>query len=72
MLYRFVASSERITFLKIRRMQYDLEYIRGTHSLFEVICTDVWFVSISTIWKILIFLQIFVTRIRMYVSFNTL
>lgn len=43
MLYRFIRSLRaNITFLKI---QYDLEYgdIPGTHSLFEVICTDVWF-----------------------------
>lgn len=43
MLYRFIRSLRaNITFLKI---QYDLEYddISETHSLFEVICTDVWF-----------------------------
>lgn len=46
MLYRFIRSLRaNITFLKI---QYDLEYddISETHSLFEVICTDVWFARV--------------------------
>lgn len=71
----FIVSSLRanITFLKIRRIQYDLGYggIRAIHSLFEVICTDVcaWFVrfyveNIQNINFLAKYNRIFVVHVR--------